>query len=78
LEVLPRGEHVELRSMLVRMSYSDYAAIRRALESHGAAIDDEEFAADVCIATSLPAADHARCVADLAEISAGRAQVELL
>jgi uncharacterized YigZ family protein len=78
LAVLARAERVELRGMLVRASYSDYAAIRRALEAHSASIDDEEFAADVRVAARLPADAYAACAAELAELSAGRASVEPL
>ncbi|NNJ13091.1 YigZ family protein [Chloroflexales bacterium ZM16-3] len=78
LEALPRGERVALRSLLVQTSYSDYAAIRRALEAHGATIEEEDFAADVSIVASLPADGYERCLADLAEISAGRVMIDPL
>jgi uncharacterized YigZ family protein len=78
LEALPRAERVELRGLLVHMGYADYAAIRRALEAHGATVEAEDFAADVSIAARLPADAYAGCVADLAELSAGRAVIELL
>jgi uncharacterized YigZ family protein len=76
LEVLPRAERVELHTMLVTTSYSDYALARRALEAHGATIEAEDFATEVSIIAALPAEDYDRCAKDLAEISAGRAQVE--
>ncbi len=78
VEALPRGERVELRGLLVRASYADYAAVRRALEAHGAAVEAEDFAADVSVAAYLPAESYAGCLADLAEVSAGRASVEAL
>lgn len=78
LDILPRGERVELRGLLVRASYADYAAIRRALEAHGATVESEDFAADVTIAAQLPASAYAGCLADLAEVSAGRAIIEAL
>ena len=76
LEALPRAERVELRDLFVRASYADYAAIRRALEAHGATVEAEDFATDVNIAARLPADAYASCVADLAELSAGRAIIE--
>ncbi len=76
LEALPRTERVELRSMLVRTGYADYAAIRRALESYSATVEDEEFAADVSIITQLPTDTYAACIAALAELSAGRVVIE--
>lgn len=75
LELLPRGERVELRRMLVTVSYGDYAQVRRALEAHGATIEAEEFAAEVSIVAALPAEGYDRCAAELAEVSAGRAAV---
>lgn len=76
LAALPRAERVERRALAVRVSYADYAAARRALEAHGAEIADEQFAADVRIAALLPAEAYATAAADLAEISAGQAQIE--
>jgi uncharacterized YigZ family protein len=78
LETLPRAERVKLCDLLVRAGYADYAAIRRALEAHGATVEAEDFAADVSIAARLPADAYAECIAALAELSAGRAIVELL
>jgi len=78
LEALPRTERVELRGLLVRAGYADYAAIRRALEAHSATIEAEDFAADVSIIAHLPADAYATCIAALAELSAGRAMVESL
>lgn len=75
LEVLPRAERVELRDLHVRANYGDYAAIRRALETHGATVEAEDFATDVHISAHLPADAYAGCVADLAELSAGRAGI---
>lgn len=75
LEALPRGERVELRSMLVTVSYSDYALARRALESHGATIEAEDFAAEVSIIAALPVEDYDRCTTELAEVSAGRVSI---
>ncbi|NTV64894.1 MAG: DUF1949 domain-containing protein, partial [Oscillochloris sp.] len=76
LDVLPRGERVELRSMLVQVSYSDYAATRRVLEAHGAQIEGEDFAADVSIMAQVASESYAVCLAEIAEVSAGRARVE--
>lgn len=76
LGVLPRGERVELRNLAVQVSYADYAAARRALESHGAHIDGEEFSTVVRLLARLPADSYQGCVADLAELSAGQAMID--
>lgn len=76
LDVLPRGERVELRDLVARVSYGAYAAARRALEGAGAVIADEQFGAEVRLAARLPADAHARAVAALAEATAGQARVE--
>lgn len=76
LAVLPRSERVLLRELRIRVSYGGYAAARRVLEAHNATFDNEEFAADVSIRARLPADACQRCIADLAEQSAGQAIIE--
>lgn len=76
LEALPRAEHVELRALTALVSYGAYAAARRALEAAGAAIEGEEFGADVLLLARLPADAYAAAVAALGEATAGQAVVE--
>lgn len=78
LEVLPRGERVDLLPLTTRVSYGAYAAARRALEGLGATIAEEAFGADVRLTAQVPADDYARAVAALAEATAGQALIEPL
>lgn len=76
LEALPRAEWVELRSLVAHLSYGAYAAARRALESHGALIDDEQFGAEVRLAARVPADAYGPATTALAEATAGQARLE--
>jgi uncharacterized YigZ family protein len=76
LDLLPRGERVDLRPLVARVSYGAYAAARRALEGAGATIDAEEFGADVRLEASVPVDSYAQAAAALAEATAGQAYVE--
>ncbi|GAB4423246.1 MAG: YigZ family protein [Chloroflexi bacterium OHK40] len=77
LEVLPRTERVERRTLAVTVSYGVYAAARRALETSGGTITDEAFAADVRMVVSVPADQLAQAVAALDEATGGQAQVDV-
>ncbi len=76
LEALPRGERVELRPLVASVSYGAYAAARRALESAGATIVDEQFGAEVQLTAQVPADALARATEALAELTAGQARIE--
>jgi uncharacterized YigZ family protein len=76
LDVLPRTEHIETRRLLVALDYSSYELTRRVLEAHQATIEDETFAADITLTLTLPASAQAACVAELASVTAGQAQVQ--
>jgi uncharacterized YigZ family protein len=78
LEVLPRGERIEMRQISVEVSYAAYAAARRLLEEHHATIDDEVFAAAVTITGRMPLDALAVVTAALAEQSAGQASLNVL
>ncbi len=78
LDVLPRTEHVEMRTVQVQVSYAAYAAVRRVLEEHNALIDAEVFAEAVEINARLPLEDLATAGAALAEQSAGQAILNVL
>jgi uncharacterized YigZ family protein len=72
LDVLPRGEHVDLRPLVAQVSYGAYAAARRALEGAGAMIDAEEFGAAVRLVARVPADAYEQAAAALAEATAGQ------
>lgn len=75
LAALPRAARVEQVTLTVQVAYAAYAAARRVLESHGATVADEEFAAEVTLLAMLPAEERDACVAALNEATAGQAQV---
>ncbi len=75
LEVLPRTERVEQRTLLVRVDYGNYTPVRHVLEHHDATIADEAFAGDVTLTVILPVFQFDACLAALAEATAGQAEV---
>jgi uncharacterized YigZ family protein len=76
LDVLPRAEHIETRRLLVALDYSSYELARRVLEAHQATVEDETFAAEVTLTVALPASTQAACVAELASVTAGQAEIQ--
>ncbi|MCG8349184.1 MAG: YigZ family protein [Chloroflexales bacterium] len=76
LAVVQHTERVELEALSVRITYGDYAAVRRTLEIYQATITDEDFAGDVTLMVSLPAAQRDVCVGALAEVTAGQAVIK--
>jgi uncharacterized YigZ family protein len=75
LELVAREEKIERQALLIRVSYAAFEATRRTAEAHGGVIDDGQFAADVTLAITLPAAQLDAFVAALREVTAGAAQV---
>jgi uncharacterized YigZ family protein len=75
LELVAREEKIERQAVQVRVSYAAFEATRRTAEAHGGVVDDEQFAADVTLAITLPAARLDAFVAALREVTAGAAQV---
>lgn len=75
LDVLPRTERIEKRTLLARVAYSDYETVRRVLEAHSADVLDEDFAADVMLTIALPLPQLEACLAALSEVTAGQAEV---
>lgn len=76
LAALPRAERVTMRDLAAHVGYGVYATARRALETAGAQIDDEQFGAEVRLAARVPADAYTRAVAALAEATAGQARLE--
>jgi len=77
LTELPITEKVERRSVLVRVTYSDYEQVKRLVEAHQGQIEAEDFAADVTmyltfITDDLPAFESA-----LADATRGQASLEI-
>lgn len=75
LDVLPRTEKVELRTLLVSLDYATYGMCKLLLPAHEAVVTAEEFAADVTLTLSLPASEVAFLTNALREATAGKAVV---
>jgi uncharacterized YigZ family protein len=76
LAILPRVEKIDRRTLSVRLPYAAYEPARRLIAAHAGSIVDEIFAADVALRVSLPLAEVAAFAAELAEATAGQAQIE--
>ncbi|MFP4439974.1 MAG: YigZ family protein [Chloroflexaceae bacterium] len=75
LEVLPRTERVEQRTLLIRVDYGSYTLVRHVLEQHDATIADEAFAGDITLTVILPVFQFDACLSALAEATSGQAKV---
>ncbi len=75
LEVVERTERVERCRMTVRVDYSLYTPVRRALETFETDVEQEDFASDVTLVVALPVSQYDACAAHLSELSAGQAEV---
>ncbi len=75
LEVLPRTERIEQRTLLIRVAYSDYTPVRHVLEEYDARIADEAFATDITLTVILPVFQFDACLSALANVTAGQADV---
>ena len=75
LAELPRSEKVEQRRLSLTLGYGLYEPVRLLAETHGAAIEDQGFEAEVTLRLRI-AADHAGGFLDaLQEQTGGRVQV---
>jgi uncharacterized YigZ family protein len=75
LDVVERTERVERCRMQVRVDYSLYTLVRRAIESFETAFEHEDFASDVTLVVALPVSEYDACAALVAELSAGQAEI---
>ncbi|MFN3372384.1 MAG: YigZ family protein, partial [Chloroflexus sp.] len=76
LAIVPRTQRVIYQRMTIRLPYSDYAPIRRILETNATVIVSESFAADVAIIADLPVDQITAITQHIREQSAGRAHIE--
>jgi uncharacterized YigZ family protein len=76
LEVLPREEKIERRTLRVRVSYAAYETAGRLVGAHSGSVTDEEFAADVTLRVLLPLAQVEPLTKALTEATAGQARIE--
>ncbi len=74
LNTLKTVEKIEQQTVGIEAPYPLYEQIRRLIEQHQGAVDDEGFAADVTIIATFPVTRIAAFTADLSELSAGRIQ----
>lgn len=77
LDILPRSRKIELVDAFITVGYTDYAAVRRAIETYSAQVRDEQFADTVTLFISLPRSSYEACCSALGEITAGRATLTL-
>jgi uncharacterized YigZ family protein len=76
LNILPRSERVEMRTLLLSIAYSAYTLTQQILEQHHAQTTDEDFAADVTLAVQLPASQVESCKAAIAMLTSGQASIQ--
>lgn len=76
LNILPRSERVEMRTLLLSIAYSAYTLTQQILEQHHAETTDEDFAADVTLAVQLPASQVESCKAAIAMLTSGQASIQ--
>jgi uncharacterized YigZ family protein len=75
LDILPQTERIEKNLLQVRVAYTHYTPIQNMLESYGAVLVNEEFAADVTLEVALPVSQCDPFVTELATLTSGQAQV---
>lgn len=76
LAALPREEKIARTTLAVALPYAAYEPARRLIAAHDGVVADEEFAADVTIFVTLPAARAESLALALREATAGQAVVE--
>lgn len=75
LDVLPRAEKIERRSVLVTIPYAQYESVKRLILAHNGAIENEEFAADVTLLLRLAVDDLPAFGVALTDLTAGQAEL---
>jgi len=75
LEILPRAEKIERRTLEVALPYAAYEPARRLIAAHAGSILDEAFAADVTLWARVPLAQVAELARALQELTAGEARI---
>jgi uncharacterized YigZ family protein len=73
LEVVPRTERIERRSLLVAIPYSQYESVKRLVAAHNGAVEHEDFAVDVTLTLRFAVADIPPFAAELGDLTAGQA-----
>lgn len=76
LQIVPREEKVERRTLAIALPYAAYEPARRLIAGHAGEILDEAFAADVTLWARLPLAEVAALTRAIEELTAGQARVE--
>ena len=76
LQIVPREEKVERRTLAIALPYAAYEPARRLIAGRAGEILDEAFAADVTLWARLPLAEVAALARAIEELTAGQARVE--
>lgn len=77
LETLPTDEKVDRVGLRLTVAYSDVDGLRRLAEDMSAIVEDETFAADVTFVVAVPSPSRAAFEEALAELTQGRARVDM-
>jgi uncharacterized YigZ family protein len=75
LAILPRAEKIDRRELSVTLPYAAYEPARRLVAAHAGSLLEETFAADVSLRVLLPLAEVAGFTIEIAEATAGQAQI---
>lgn len=77
LESLPLSEHVARHRLRIEVDYPDVAGLRRLLEAYEAHSESEEYGETACYVVVLPESRQADFETALAQLTAGRARVQV-
>jgi uncharacterized YigZ family protein len=75
LAILPRAAKIDRRELSIALSYAAYEPARRLIAAHAGSVLEETFAADVALRVSLPLVEIAAFAIEIAEATAGQAQI---
>jgi uncharacterized YigZ family protein len=75
LTILPRTEKIDRRELSLVLPYAAYEPTRRLVAAHAGSILEETFAANVSLRVSLPLTEAAGFTTEIAEATAGQAQI---
>jgi uncharacterized YigZ family protein len=76
LAILPRAEKIDRRELSVALPYAAYEPARRLIAAHAGSILEETFAVNVLLRVLLPLTEVAAFEQEIAEATAGQAQIE--
>jgi uncharacterized YigZ family protein len=75
LEILPRAEKVERRTLALSITYAQYEPVKRLVDAYGGMILDEDFGVDVTLTLQLAVDAISAFAAALTDLTAGQAEL---